>query len=122
IASNSEIAHSRWVSTKDTDVPELEMMTRPRAKQGYMYDGYTKPEYCGRGIDGAVRNFIYQTMKCQGVENIYSYVRNDNPVGIRAARRWQARIGTVWYLRFSDADPLVFGRDNAGMPLLIRKS
>src|ERR1700740_2364210 len=38
LASNNEVAHSRWVSTSDTYIPELQMNTRPRAKQGYMYD------------------------------------------------------------------------------------
>src|SRR5581483_4941228 len=63
IASNNQIAHSRWVSTNDTYIPELEMSTRPRDKQAYMYDGYSRPEFRGRGIDGAVRNFIFETLK-----------------------------------------------------------
>ena len=119
IAPDNQIAHSRWVSTNDTYVPELEMSTRPRDKQAYLYDGYTKPEFRGRGINGAIRNFIFDTLKSQGIENAYSYVRSDNPVGIRAAARWQDQIGRVWYLRFNDADPYVFGRAKAGMPLIL---
>ena len=120
IASNNQVAHSRWVSTNDTYIPELEMDTRPRPNQAYMYDGYSKPEFRGSGIDGAVRNFIFETLKSQGIENVYSYVRSDNPVGIRAARRWQDEIGRVWYFRFNNADPFVFGRQKSGMPLLIK--
>jgi ribosomal protein S18 acetylase RimI-like enzyme len=120
LTSNNDVAHSRWVSTNDTYIPELEMHTRPRLKQAYMYDGYSKPEYRGRGIDGAVRNFIFETMKSQGAENVYSYVRSDNPVGIRAARRWQSQIGRVWYMHLRDADAFIFGQRKSGMPLLIR--
>jgi ribosomal protein S18 acetylase RimI-like enzyme len=119
IAPNNDVAHSRWVSTNDTFIPELQMRTRPRANEAYMYDGYSKPEYRGRGIDGTIRNFIFETMKSQGIQNIYSYVRSDNPVGIRAARRWQTQIGRVWYLHFRDTDALVLGHRNTGMPLLI---
>ena len=119
-SSNNEVAHSRWVSTNDTYVPELQMNTRPRAKQAYMYDGYSKPDYRGRGIDGAVRNFIFETLKSQGIENVYSYVRSDNPVGIRAARRWQTQLGRVWYLHFSDAEPLVFSLRRMKLPALLR--
>ena len=122
IASNNQVAHSRWVSTNDTCIPELEMTTRPRPMQGYMYDGYSRPDFRGRGIDGAVRNFIFETLKSQGINNVYSYVRSDNPVGIRAARRWQHQIGGVWYLRLNDADPLVLGRNRAVMPRLISKT
>ena len=120
LSSSNEVAHSRWVSTSDTFVPELQMNTRPRAKQAYMYDGYSKPDYRGRGIDGAVRNFIFETLKSQGIENVYSYVRSDNPVGIRAARRWQTQLGRVWYLHFADAEPLVFGLRRMKLPALLR--
>ena len=121
IASNNEVAHSRWVSTNDTDIPELEMATRPRPKQAYMYDGYSRPDFRGRGIDGAIRNFIFETLQSMGIENVYSYVRSDNPVGIRAAHRWQNPVGRVWYFHTNDADPIVFRRQTAGIPLLIRR-
>jgi Acetyltransferase (GNAT) family len=120
LAPTNEVAHSRWVSTKDTYIPELRMNTRPGPKQAYMYDGYSKPEYRGRGIDGAIRKFIFQTLKSQGIENVYSYVRSDNPVGIRAADRWQSRLGRVWYLRFRDAEPLVFGLRQIRLPILLK--
>jgi ribosomal protein S18 acetylase RimI-like enzyme len=119
LASGDEVAHSRWVSSSDTYIPELEMNTRPRSKQAYMYDGYSKPEFRGRGIDGAVRNFIFATLKSQGVENVYSYVRSDNPVGIRAAARWQSRMGRVWYLHFRRRRPLVFGLRQVRLPLIV---
>jgi hypothetical protein len=120
LASTNEVAHSRWVSTRDTYIPELQMNTRPHPKEAYMYDGYSKPEYRGLGVDGAVRNFIFETLKSQGIENVYSYVRSDNPVGIRAAARWQGLLGRVWYLHFRDADPLVFGLRQTRLPSLLR--
>ena len=119
LTSNNEVAHSRWVSTNNTYIPELRMNTRPRPKQGYMYDGYSKPGFRGRGIDGLVRNFIFETLKTQGIESVYSYVRSDNPVGIRAARRWQTQLGKIWYLHFRDGAPRVFGLRKTGMPVLI---
>lgn len=119
LAENNDVAHSRWVSTNDTTIPELRMKTRPRQKQAYMYDGYSKPEYRGRGIDGAIRNFIFQTLKSQGIENVYSYVRSDNPVGIRAARRWQTQLGRVWYLQVHEEAPFVFGIRQKKLPVLV---
>ncbi len=119
LAPTNEVVHSRWVSTKDTDIPELRMKTRPLPRQAYMYDGYSKPEYRGRGIDGAIRNFIFETLKSQGIENVYSYVRSDNPVGIRAAARWQSRLCKVWYLQFRDAKPLVFRSRQVRLPILL---
>jgi len=120
LTSNNDVAHSRWVSGKDSYIPELQMNTRPHPKQAYMYDGYSKPEYRGHGIDGSIRNFIFETLKSQGVESVYSYVRSDNPVGIRAAARWQTPLGRVWYLRLRDADPFVFGLRQTRLPTLLR--
>jgi len=119
-APTNEEVHSRWVSSGDTYIPELHMNTRPAPKQAYMYDGYSKPEYRGRGIDGAVRNFIFETLKSQGMENVYSYVRSDNPVGIRAAERWQRPMGKVWYLHLRNAQPLVFGLRQISLPVILR--
>ena len=119
LAPNSDVAHSRWVSTNDTRIPELEMNTRPQPHQAYMYDGYSKLEYRGRGIDGAVRNFIFGTLKSQGIQNVYSYVRSDNPVGIRAAQRWQTQMGKVWYLNFRDDEPILFGLRQENLPVLV---
>jgi ribosomal protein S18 acetylase RimI-like enzyme len=118
-ASANEVVHSRWVSTSDTYIPELRMNTRPGPRQAYMYDGYSKPDYRGRGIDGAVRNFIFETMKSQGFESVYSYVRSDNPVGIRAAKRWQDVLGTVWYFQLRDAEPWVVGLSQTSLPTLL---
>jgi len=118
LSPTNEVAHSRWVSTNDTYIPELQMNTRPGPKQAYMYDGYTKLEYRGQGVDGAIRNFIFDTMKEQGCESVYSYVRSDNPVGLRAAERWQTPLGKVWYLQIRNAVPLVFGHRQRAMPVL----
>jgi GNAT superfamily N-acetyltransferase len=119
LSETDEIAHSRWVSTNNTYIPELQMNTRPGPKQAYMYDGYTKPEYRGKGVDGAIRNFIFDTMKDLGCESVYSYVRSDNPVGLRAAERWQNPLGKVWYLQLREGAPLVFGLRQRALPALL---
>lgn len=95
-----EVAHCRWVTTGRAWVPELEADVVLGPGHAYMYDGFTRPDMRRRGIDGMVRTFIFRTLRESGRRGVHSCVRGDNPVGMRAARRWQQPTGHVWHLRF----------------------
>jgi hypothetical protein len=56
-----------------------------------------------------VRCSIFATLRGYGARRAYSYVRGDNPVGIKAARRWQQEVATVRYLLLPGLRPIVFG-------------
>jgi SAM-dependent methyltransferase len=114
------LAHARWLTTKRCRIAELCMDILLRPGEAYFYDGYTRPEMRGRGVDGAVRCFIFGWLRAAGFKKIYSYVRGDNPVGLRAARRRQQPIGKLRYLRLRALRPWVLGAYGSGFPLLVR--
>ena len=70
-----------------------------RPDEAYFYDGYTSPAARGLGLDGVARCFIFDMLRADKVERVYSYVRGDNGPGLRAASRWQSNIGEIWYVR-----------------------
>ena len=74
----------------------------------------------GAGVDGAVRCFIFRWLRAAGFKKVYSYVRGDNPVGLRAARCRQQPIGKLRYLRLRALRPWVFGAYGSDFPLLVR--
>lgn len=90
--------HTRWVSVRPTYIPELGRCVAPRAGQAYMYDGYTRPEARGKGVDGAIRAFIFARMRDAGFDEVLSYVRGSNAAGLAAARKWQQSAGSVGYV------------------------
>lgn len=51
--------------------------------EAYFYDGYTHPDRRSRGVDGAVRAFIFNTMRRAGCRRVYSYVSGNNPPALR---------------------------------------
>jgi hypothetical protein len=93
------VPHSRWVTSIPTPIPELRMSIRPRPGEAYFYDGYTRPEARGGGLDGVVRRSIFDMLRADRCRRVYSYVRGDNKPGLRAAARWQACVGELWFLR-----------------------
>ncbi|MCA1798549.1 MAG: class I SAM-dependent methyltransferase [Xanthomonadaceae bacterium] len=109
VARNSDgrYLHSRWISTHPTLVPELDRCIVPGAGQVYMYDGYTRTEARGRGVDSAVRAYIFGTARGAGFREVVSYVRATNTVGLNAATKWQASTGRAHYLRVRRARPWV---------------
>lgn len=113
--------HTRWVTTSRTYIPEIDRDIVPAAGQAYFYNGYTRPECRGHGVDGRVRNRIFATLQSEGFTTACSYVRHDNRKGYRAAFRWQRPIGTVRYLRVFRGPSIVFGGRHAGTPELIRR-
>lgn len=114
--------HSRWLSTERGYIPELHMDVALRPGEAYFYDGYTRADHRGKGADSAVRRFIFGWLRAAGCARAYSYVRGDNPVGQRAAARWQAPTGTVGALRLLSLTPLVFGHRRVARPLLVRRN
>lgn len=118
IAESGQPAHLRWVTTSRGYIPELDRDLVLSPHQAYFYNGYTRPDMRGRGIDGLVRNFIFRTLRAEGYTEVFSYVREDNPTAFRAASRWQRRVGSLWYIRIGRFAPIVIGRSPAGLRLL----
>lgn len=121
IDADGQIAHSRWVTVRRAYIPELDRYLVLSPGQGYFYDGYTRPDRRRRGIDGVVREFIFTSMRTAGCRRIYSYVRGDNPIGLKATRSWQEAVGKLWYLRLRGFRPLVVGIRNPNLPTLVRR-
>lgn len=119
--ANGKVAHTRWVTVEKTYIPEIGRYVVLPPGEAYFYDGYTQPDLRRRGIDGAMRGFIFKTMRAAGYRKIYSYVRGDNPIGLKAARRWQQPVGRLWYLRLRGLSPLVIRRGSPDLPTMIRR-
>jgi SAM-dependent methyltransferase len=99
IDRDGRAAHVRWLTTHRTFVPELGRDVVLDRGQAYFYNGYTRPDMRGRGLDGLVRTFIFDTLRREGVREAWSYVRGDNPAGWRAAARWQQPAGTSRFVQ-----------------------
>jgi ubiquinone/menaquinone biosynthesis C-methylase UbiE len=112
--------HTRWLTTSRAYIPEIDREIVLGRHQAYFYNGYTRPDRRRRGIDGLVRSLIFATLRPEGITAVYSYVRRDNPVGLRAAARWQRPVGTVWYVRIGRSRRFVFGARQSAFPALIR--
>jgi len=96
-----------------TPVPELLRDITPRRDEAYFYDGYTRPEARSLGLDGAVRSYIFDTLRAAHYARVYSYVRGDNRPGLRAASRWQASAGELWFVRVRRAGSWIVSRCDA---------
>jgi ribosomal protein S18 acetylase RimI-like enzyme len=119
-ATDGTVAHSRWVTTLATALPELGMAVAPRPGEVYFYDAYTRPDQRGQGIDGTVRCFIFETSRAAGFKRAYTYVRGDNPPGLRAAHRWMTCVGELWFLRIRGFRAWLIRKRDAGRPLVTR--
>ena len=118
IDASGRVCHVRWVATSRVHIPEIERDIILAPREAYFYNGYTRPEARRCGIDGLVRNFIFETLQSEGYRRVYSYVRLDNRVGFRAASRWQQAIGTIRYVRVRRSTPWLTGISGATMPRL----
>ena len=107
------IVHNRWVTVMPTPVPELLRDIIPRVDEAYFYDGYTRPEARSLGLDGAVRSYIFDTLRAARYARVYSYVRGDNRPGLRAASRWQMPVGELWFVRFRRVGAWIVSRSDA---------
>lgn len=114
-------AHTRWLTLSSARIPELEMDFIPASDAAYFYDGYTRPDARRRGIDAAVRATIFDALRALGRSRVYSYVRDDNPEGLRAAGRCQEAVATVRHLRLFGSRPLLFGLTQTRVAGLLRK-
>lgn len=117
---DGQILHNRWVTVMPTPVPELLRDIIPRRDEAYFYDGYTRPEARSFGLDGAVRSYIFDTLRAAYYARVYSYVRGDNRPGLRAASRWQTPVGELWFVRFRRVGSWIVGRcdaDNASVAI-----
>lgn len=103
------IGHVRWVTPDPPWVPELARDLLLAPGDAYFYDGFTRPDARRRGLDGLTRTAIFRAMRARGFRRAVSYVRADNPAGLRAAARWQREVGTVRWVRVGRGRPRLLG-------------
>lgn len=110
VAADGEgtIGHTRWVTSEPPYIPEVRRHLLLAPGDAYFYDGFTHPGARRRGLDGATRCAIFRALRQQGFRRAVSYVRGDNPVGLRAAGRWQRQVGRVRYLRIGRRRSVLF--------------
>ena len=113
VDAQGQILHNRWVTVMPTPVPELLRDLIPRPDEAYFYDGYTRPEARSLGLDGAVRSYIFDTLRAADYARVYSYVRGDNRPGLRAASRCQTPVGELWFVRFRRLGTWIVSRCDA---------
>jgi SAM-dependent methyltransferase len=99
VDDRGRFVHTRWLTAEAAYIPESGRNLLLAPGDAYFYDGYTHRDARGRGLDGVVRCAIFHLLAGRGYRRAISYVRSDNPVGLRAARRWQTAIGRVRYVR-----------------------
>jgi GNAT superfamily N-acetyltransferase len=122
IDAAGRVAHCRWVATAAAEIPELDMDLVLWPGEAYFYDGYTRPDARGRGVDAAVRTHIFRWLRSAGYQQVYSYVRGDNPVGLRAAARLQHCVGKVAYCKPRGCRTFIFGGQPPALPLLLPRT
>lgn len=120
VEADGAVARSSWVTTAPTWIPELDMEIVPRPGEAYLYDGYTRPDARRRGIDGAVRCFVFDMLRAAAFTRVYSYCRGDNAPALRAANRWQTPVGKMWFVRLRGLEPWVNPGHAHGAPSLAR--
>ena len=109
VGPGGQVGHTRWVTAAPAHIPELHRFLLLAPGDAYFYDGYTHPGARRRGLDGAIRHAIFRSLRARGFRRAVSYVRADNPAGLRAAARWQEPAGRVCYLRLGGGVPRLFG-------------
>lgn len=120
-AADGRPLHTRWVASEPALIPEIGREFVPGPEGAYLYGGYTREDARGRGIDGIMRRFIFERMRAQGCRRAYSYVRGDNPIGLKAAGKWQRRFATVRYVKLPGLGPIVFGCGDPSLAGLLRR-
>ncbi|MNC99326.1 hypothetical protein D3C83_175790 [compost metagenome] len=55
------------------------------------------------------RAVAYERLLSLDIRRVYCYVRANNPLGLRPARKWHREIGRVWYVRVRGQRPVVIG-------------
>lgn len=104
------VVHTRWLATGPTHIPELGRYVVPVDGQWYMYDGYTRADARGQGVDGAVRAAVFRLAQAAGAHEVISYVLGSNRPGLKAAEKWQRPLGQIRFVRVFGTWSLVFGR------------
>lgn len=103
------VGHTRWVTTEPPYLPEVRRNLLLAPGDAYFYDGFTRADARRRGLDGITRCAIFRALRERGLRRAVSYVRADNPAGLRAAARWQRPLGTVRYVRLGRRTTRLFG-------------
>ena len=119
VASDGRPVHVRWVTLTGSPIPEIKRELVLEPGDAYFYDGYTRPEARGQGVDGLVRCGIFHVLATERIGRVWSYVRSDNPAGLRAASRWQARAGSLAYVGIRGLRPLCWRATPGEIPALV---
>jgi SAM-dependent methyltransferase len=118
LAADGTATHTRWLTTRSAHVPEIGLDVALGPGEAYFYNGYTRPEHRARGFDGLARAHIFEVLRAEGCHRVYSYVRDDNRDGLRAARRWQEPVGAIRYVKVRGLRPFVGGLAYRGPALV----
>jgi ubiquinone/menaquinone biosynthesis C-methylase UbiE len=97
-AADGTLLHTRWLTANPTHIPEIDRYVVPQIGQLYMFDGYTRAEARRRGVDSAMRLFIFRLARDEGMRQVLSYVHSENPAGMKAAQKLQSEVGKVRYV------------------------
>jgi ubiquinone/menaquinone biosynthesis C-methylase UbiE len=97
-AADGTILHTRWLTANPTHIPEINRYVVPQSGQLYMFDGYTRAEARRRGVDSAMRLFIFRLAREEGMRQVLSYVHSENSAGLKAAQKLQSEVGKVRYV------------------------
>jgi hypothetical protein len=118
IDTTGRICHVRWVSTTRVHIPEIDRDIVLHPGQAYFYNGYTRRDVRRRGIDGLVRQALFERLRSEGLTSVCSYVRTNNAAGLRAASRWQTPGATMSYVAVRGCKPIVICSSTIGLPKL----
>jgi ubiquinone/menaquinone biosynthesis C-methylase UbiE len=108
-ATDGTILHTRWLTANPTHIPEVNRYVVPQSGQLYMFDGYTRAEARRRGVDSAMRLFIFRLARDEGMRQVLSYVHSENSTGLKAAQKLQSEVGKVSYVTLLGRLPRVSG-------------
>jgi ubiquinone/menaquinone biosynthesis C-methylase UbiE/ribosomal protein S18 acetylase RimI-like enzyme len=120
LGPDGRAVHTRWLTFERAHIPELGLDFVPPEGTAYFYDGYTRPDARRLGIDAAVRRAIFNTLRSRGCQGVYSYVRDDNPGGLRAASRCQQEVGQVRFARVLASQPFVSSASGTALEALLK--
>lgn len=107
--AEGEAIHARWVSSRPTLVPELDLWITPDRGEGYVYDSFTAHAWRGRKATAVARYAMNRMLFRDGITRVWTYVVADNRSSLRALDPFQERAFSVSYLRIGELRPLLLG-------------
>ena len=78
------ILHASWVTTAAAWTRELRRYVHAPARGAYVYESFTSSAARGRGIYPFALGCIAQSLRREGIEELWVAVEEDNPASIRS--------------------------------------